>query len=252
VDIAPVEPLGLNVALGGIDQNNVHATVRSTEVISDPTSALALEAAVRRRAGTEVVKLCACHRVLRLQPFDTPGAHQHFLLHALVTAERAGPGHASQLRAVREHVEAYLRVVVAAREMGTQVERIDVRISDTRVHELLREWGAAPRADVEHPRDAVGRDEARRLGRRLQLLEGAAEALAPLRREFPDSRMLVDLTRTSAVTYYAGLQLQIDAMVEGAGVNLAVGGSVDWGARLMSDRSEHLFTSGLGLERLAH
>jgi hypothetical protein len=252
VNIAPVEPLGLNVALGGIDQNNVLATVRATEVVSDPTSALALEAAVRRRAGTEVVRLCACHRVLRMQPFDAPGAQQHFLLHALVTAERSRPGHTAELRALREHVEAYLRLIAAAREMGTRVEDVCVRISDTRVHALLREWGVAPRADVDDVRDAVGRDDARRLGRRLQLLEGAAEALAPLRGQFPESRIVVDLTRSHAVAYYAGLQLQIDATVAGAEVNLADGGSVDWGARLMSDRSERAFTSGLGLERLVH
>ncbi len=191
---------------------------------------------MRRRAGTEVVRLCACHRVLRLQPFDAPGAHQHFLLHALVTAGRSRPGHAAELGALREHVEAYLWLIAAARAMGSRVEDVCVRLSDTHVHALLREWGAAPQADVEHPRDAVGRDDARRLGRRLQLLEGAVEALAPLRSAFPWSRVVVDLTRSHAVAYYAGLQLQIDASVAGSEMSLADGGSVDWGTRLMSDR----------------
>jgi hypothetical protein len=85
----------------------------------------------------------------------------------------------------------------------------------------------------------------------LQRLEGAVEALAPLRGEFPESRILVDLTRWHAVEYYSGLQLQIDATVDGVVQNLADGGSVDWAARVLSDRSERLFTSGLGLERLA-
>jgi len=62
--------------------------------------------------------------------------------------------------------------------------------------------------------------------------------------------LLVDLTRTHAVGYYDGLQLDIDGTTDGEPLDLADGGSVDWAARLLSDRREHLFTSGLGLERL--
>ena len=42
VDLAPVEPLGSTSVLGRIDQNNVLATARGTEVVADPTIALAL------------------------------------------------------------------------------------------------------------------------------------------------------------------------------------------------------------------
>ena len=88
VALAPVSPLGLNGVLGRIDQNNVATTIRGTEVLADPTAALALEAAVRRRKRPdETVRLCAVCRVLRLQPFpDVPGFSQHFALFALVTA----------------------------------------------------------------------------------------------------------------------------------------------------------------------
>src|SRR5688572_11293358 len=60
VDLAPVLPLGLNKVLGGIDQNNCLATIRNSEVLADPTTAMALECAKRRRAGhRDVIKLCA-------------------------------------------------------------------------------------------------------------------------------------------------------------------------------------------------
>src|SRR5256885_1737366 len=79
-------PLALNGVLGDIDQHNVLATVRGSEVQADPTTALTLEAALRRRGDDPAVRLCTCHRVLRLQRFDAPDAWQHFRLFALVTA----------------------------------------------------------------------------------------------------------------------------------------------------------------------
>src|SRR5262249_19798561 len=48
LDLPPVAPLGINAVLGGIDQNNCLATVRSAEVMADPTTAKALEIARRR------------------------------------------------------------------------------------------------------------------------------------------------------------------------------------------------------------
>ena len=80
-------PAGLNTVLGRIDQDNVLATVRGSEVMADPTAALALEAAVRRRAGDGTVRLATTHRVLRLQPLSGEGiVLRHFRLLALVTA----------------------------------------------------------------------------------------------------------------------------------------------------------------------
>jgi hypothetical protein len=40
------------------------------------------------KAATHPVHLACCHRVLRAQPFDAPGAFQHFRLFALVTSDR--------------------------------------------------------------------------------------------------------------------------------------------------------------------
>jgi hypothetical protein len=113
VALAPVSPLGLNGVLGRIDQNNVATTIRGTEVLADPTAALALEAALRRRRRPEeTVRLCAVCRVLRLQPFpDVPGFTQHFALFALITAGRAQPSHGFEIDALREHVAVYRQLL---------------------------------------------------------------------------------------------------------------------------------------------
>jgi hypothetical protein len=246
IELSPVEPQGLNQVLGRIDQYNVLATVRSTEVVADPTSALTLEAAARRTGGQSAVRLCTCHRVLRLQPFDGPGLLQHFRLFAMVSAGRSEPGHGFALRALAEHVEAYLMLYGALHPGGRAV----VRLSDTAVHQHLRERGIEPTADVAAPADAVPEAELGALGRRLHRLERAMDAVRPLAAHTPGVRVLTDLSRTHATGYYDGLQLRIDVEVDGEMRDVADGGSVDWMQRLLSDRREALFTSGIGLERM--
>lgn len=248
LDLAPVEPLGVNSLLTAIDQNNILATVRGSEVVADPTVLLALEAAVRRREGVDVVRLCAAHRVLRQQAFEPP-APQHFCLFALVTGARAQADHRSEVDTIGEHVRTHLALVAAARELGAALGRTVVRLSDTAIHTAAAGEGAAVTPDVPSPRDAIPPHLARRLGRRLRRLELAAATLAPIAAAF-DGEVLIDLTRTDGVAYYDGLQLRIDAESHGQQQELADGGSVDWASRLLSDRREHLFTSGIGLERL--
>ena len=199
VALAPVSPLGLNGVLGGIGQNNVASTVRMTEVLADPTAALALEAAVRRRENPgETVRLCAACRVLRLQPVPPgPGFTQHFALFALVTAGRARPSHGFEIEALREHIAVY-RALLGAIEH-------EVRLTD------------AP--------------------------ERVLAALADV---------VEDPERTRARGYYDGVLLDITATDrEGEPVGLADGGRTDWTQRLLSNRKERLFTSGIGLGLLA-
>src|SRR5215207_11741126 len=86
--LSPVTPLGTCTALGAADQNRVLSTVRSSEVVSDPTNVLVLEAAARRRGVADGVHLAACHRALRNQRFEAPEAAAHFELFALVSSAR--------------------------------------------------------------------------------------------------------------------------------------------------------------------
>jgi len=246
IELSPVEPLGGQTVLGGLSQDNALGTVRASEVVADPTVSLALAAAAARRQGRDHVRLCACMRVLRPQS----EARRHFRLFALVSAGRSDGDHRHEVEAMRDHVAAHLAIGAAAREAGAPVERLLVRISDTAVHRALIEGGAAVRPDVGHPHDAMPAEAVRRLGRRLRRLELALEALAPVIGGVSQAELLVDLTRSEAVGYYDGLQLRIDADSGGAERELADGGAVDWTARLLSDRRERLFTSGLGLERL--
>jgi hypothetical protein len=210
VALSPVSPAGLNAVLGDVDQNNALATVRGTEVLADPTTALALEAALRRRAGADVVRLCSVDRVLRMQPFQE-GWRQHFGIFSLVTAGRSEAGHAFELRALRDHLRVHLRLLAA---LGRREAAVEVA------------------------------DTSGRLGR---VEEGV---FAALRREFPDATCRLQPNRTRAAQYYTGLLMEVLIPTPGSALSIADGGMTDWTQRLLSDRKERLFVSGIGIELL--
>jgi hypothetical protein len=89
VELSPVVPLGACSAVTSVSQNSVVTTMRATEVLSDTTNALAIEAASRRRkqhAGGQV-HLAASHRHLRDQDLGA-GQPAHFRLFTLVSSAR--------------------------------------------------------------------------------------------------------------------------------------------------------------------
>ena len=108
------------------------------------------------------------------------------------------------------------------------------------------EEGSDPPRELRRLPAAAPRDGLRRL-RAVQ-----DHVLGPLTDAHPGARFVLDLGRTHAVGYYRGLQLSIGALSDrGAPTELVDGGSTDWTAMLLSDRKERLFTSGIGLDRLA-
>lgn len=209
VALSPVSPLGLNAVLGSIDQNNALATIRGTEVLADPTTALALEAALRRRAGGDAVRLCSVDRVLRLQSFPE-GWAQHFSLFSLLSAGRATAEHGFEIDALRDHVATYLRLLTAVRDGDIVVEVCD-------------------------PREALVEER----------------VYEPLRRQFPGVAFSFNPDRERARAYYDGLLLEVVVRTAtGERLSIADGGLTDWTQRLLSNRKERLFVSGLGLELL--
>ncbi|MDC0711677.1 hypothetical protein POL68_24630 [Stigmatella sp. ncwal1] len=219
VDLAPVAPLGINSVLGQIDQNNCLATIRSAEVLADPTTSQALECARRRKAGDrETIRLCARSKQLRLQPFDKPGFSPHFTIFSLVTAGRDRGSLTFELESLREHLSVYLALLRHLGSLGFHFASVDIAVSDT--------------AD----------DEGR-------LARAQAEVLAPLAAEYPEALLRIDRTREQGRHYYSGLCLRLDAVNhEGQRVNLADGGFTNWTQRLLSNAKERLLVSGIGIE----
>jgi hypothetical protein len=222
VEFGPVAPLGVNVVLGEIDQNNSLATIRGAEVMADTTTASALECARRRRAGERgLIKLCARSRQLRLQPFDTPGFSPHFDLFTLVSAGRDRGSLSFEFESLREHIEVYLRLFERLRAMGYAFADIEVKLTHT-----------------ERNADLQARAE--------------SAVLQPLREAWPAASFQIDTEREQARHYYRGFCIGISARdPSGMRFGLTDGGITNWTQRLLSNAKERLFVSGIGLELVA-
>jgi hypothetical protein len=230
VELPPVCPLGLNVVLGQVDQNNVLATVRGTEVLADPTTAMALEAARRRRSDRQrPTRLCTTARLLRLQPFEGEGHTRHFSVFAMVSAGRAEPADGFELGALRDQGLALLRLLRAAEGDGYRFTDVTFSVCDTVL-----------------ARGAEGRP-ARAATARLEQVRD--EIFPAIGSAFPEVRCAVTETRGFGLAYYEGLALQLHVTAPG-GQRLGIGdgGCTDWTRRLLSDGKERLLVSAIGLE----
>lgn len=145
VTLSPVAPLGTHASVALVDQNNVISTIRRTEVAADPTNALALEAAVRRRAQpADCVRLAAPQRVVRAQQPQGSARYAHFGLLGLVTAARDTGNRDFE----RQHVTEYLRYLVDALHSATgHPARIDLTPLDPAYEELIPDLDVEVRLD---------------------------------------------------------------------------------------------------------
>ncbi len=148
VELSPVGPLGVASVVGPVSQNRVVSTVRTSEVVSDPTNVLALEAAARRKGHDHAVHLATSHRVLRAQDFGA-GWSSHFRLFALVSSARDAGSSRTEIGLLRFHLEYWGRVL-AGRAYGLEFTVFD----DPVLAERLR---AAGLPAVEDPARQRGR-----------------------------------------------------------------------------------------------
>ncbi len=114
IQLSPVSPLATSSAMSEVPQNNVVTTMRMTEVLSDPTNVLALEAALERQANaSEIVRLAAAHRVLRAQTFDGPRSYAHFSLLGMVSAGRDRGNRQFEVDELLRHIRALTAAVIS-------------------------------------------------------------------------------------------------------------------------------------------
>lgn len=132
VALSPLAPLGTHSAVAGVAQHRVVPTGRGTEVAADPTTGLALEAAVRR-ASASVVRLATVQRVVRAQRVAA-GLFAHFSLFGAVTAGRDTGNLAFERAALAEHARL---VVAGCRALGATDVTLGVTVLDPRFEDLL-------------------------------------------------------------------------------------------------------------------
>ncbi|GAA0576081.1 hypothetical protein HPO96_15605 [Kribbella sandramycini] len=133
VELSPVTPLGTCSAVGTINQHQVLSTIRGTEVASDPTNELALEAAVRRRSGQARVDLAACQRVVRAQPVQGPGMFAHFQLFVLVSSARDTGSGRTEAAMLIDHLSFWADV------LGEHADLSFTTFTPSAVHERIQD-----------------------------------------------------------------------------------------------------------------
>jgi hypothetical protein len=214
---SPLVPLGTHAAVAGVHQNRVVTTVRRSEVAADPTTSLALEAAVRRkrllatdRRSSAIVHLAAVDRVVRAQQFDGPRSFPHFTLLGLVSAGRDTGNRSFELETMREHLRA---LVTVTDRLG--LPDVTIRLTD---------FG----------------------GRHGDLLRALVASVAS-----DSTQVSVWPERTAARGYYPNLCFKLDVVSDGESIEVGDGGIVTWTQALVGSGKERLMTSGLSLERLA-
>ena len=213
VDLSPVAPLGTSAAVAPVSQNRIVSTARGTEVVSDSTTALALEAATRRReqAPSGQVDLAAAHRLLRAQEFGA-GVSSHFRLFALVSSARDTGTAQTESRLLKAHIRYWLDVLLDV-----------IPAAQPRVEMTC--WPDGP---------------------------AAVQARDTIRAWVDDqgfNSLVVDVPgRTHARGYYEGIALRIAA--HGGDFELGDGGLTTWTAQLLGDAKERCLVSCISTERL--
>jgi hypothetical protein len=220
IELSPLCPLGTNSAIATVDQNKAISTIRNTEVVSDSTNVLTLEAALRRRRLRQLpdtrsvaVRLATSQRQVRAQLFGAPGAFAHFRLIGLVAAGRDAGGFTFQAEELR-------------RQIGYAVTLIRTTHPDWRIEVAMT--------------DLAGRS---------RLLEDAV--LGRLAAQSPDASYGMDPTRMSGRGYYVDACWKVFAVLpSGERREMGDGGCTTWSRQLQSDDKEQTVISGFGVDRL--
>ena len=221
LELSPLAPLGVCSAVATVSQDKVVSATRGVEVVADGTNVLALECALRRRNNRSqdadaVVKLAASARVVRAQQFAGPRSFAHFRLLHLCTAGRDAGTSRFVSTALAEHVGMQLRALQTFFGAATPLR---VAVTDLSAHES-RDRQAVPVVDM-------------------------------LRRDHPHVDVVSDPLRESGRGYYRSVCFKVFVRDGADWLDIGDGGDVDWTARLLSDRRERLFISGVGSERVA-
>ncbi len=221
MELSPLAPLGVCSAVATVSQNKILSTTRGVEVVSDGTNVLALECALRRRASRREgedtpVKLATSMRVVRAQQFEGARSFAHFRLLHLCSAGRDAGTSRFVFDSLSEHVAIQLR---ALRSFLGGAVPLRVALTDLSTHQSSEPW--------------------------------TDRAIGALRRDHPDVEVMIDQARESGRGYYRSVCFKLYARVADGWVDIGDGGDVDWTARLLSDRRERLFVSGVGSERVA-
>ncbi len=220
IELSPLVSLGTCSVMALASQNKVVSALRGTEVLADPTNALAFLCAQRlRKAPNALLRLATCQRVVRAQRLppwaDRAGFarhfRQHFRIFAMATAGREGKDHGLTRAALGEHIRTHLDGLDLLERNGWSFPGRALRLLAT--------------------------------PERAELLDRVAMECA--------GRVTVKREVLEHPYYSGGMRFLISARAEEADVPLIDGGAFDWVARLSANQRHVFVASGLGSQLAA-
>ena len=216
LELSPVGPLGSCSSVALVDQNKVMSALRGTEVLSDVTNALALEASQKRinsRFDDSVFNACTVHRVIRTQALPpVKGFTSHFKLFGAVSAGRDTGNLEFEKNSLRNHLLFYADYLV------NQLKLSQVKI-------ILKE--------LDGNTDAA-------------FVTGIFEHL---QQHLHDVQLELVKVPRQEHQYYDRLRFSVDVIHNDQPMNLGDGGLVDWSQKANQQQKRTLMLiSGLGLE----
>jgi hypothetical protein len=218
IELSPVSSLGSCAVVGVTHQHKVLSALRGTEVLADATNALALHIAHLKKekiwqpSPGDRRHFCVIQRHVRTQAITGTGFTPHFKIAALVTPGYDTGNYAFECSVFCEHIKA-------VRELYLDYHRV----SAIRVRLLCRNGYPNATAFALRVKQAV-----------LEILPSQ------------EIEIIEHPPRENA--YYQGVQYKIDIDHEGRTWEIGDGGFVDWTQRLLENRKERMFTTGLGFE----
>jgi len=211
LQLSPLAPLGACSTFGSVAQANVVTTMQLCEIVSDPTSALALAAAARRRLlrdSPETTRLSAVQRVVRAKQFDAPGALAHFSMFGLVSVGSDRGGRRFEVEELTNQLRMLVDVITTVQPSG----QIIIEVSDNS-------------------------------GRRNE-----AEALVDSLADGAETK--VGRPRPDISGHYPNLFAKLSWSGRGTTVELGYGGVASWPSEFTAARKEQVVVAGLDIDRL--
>ena len=220
VELSPLAPLGTCSAVAPVSQNRIVTTSRTSEVVSDSTNALAVEAALRRGQLPPAadVHLATCQRQLRAQRFR-PGMSAHFRLFALASSGRDTGSGRTEARLLLRHLRFWRHVL--GHLIPSAAPKIAVTIWS---HHVLAERFH----DTVLP--ALAHDDDSADGLHVEVVQ--------------------DPHRQRGRGYYAPAAIMITAQGRDGDTELGDGGFTTWTAQLTGNAKERCLVSCIATERL--
>jgi hypothetical protein len=212
LELSPLAPLGSCSAIALASQNKIVSTIRGTEVVSDPTSLLALESARRLRKNVrQTVKLTTNHRCVRAQAVPKlAGYAAHFRLFCITSAGHERKDQGFLVESLSEHIQTHLSALNRLEQHGYGFPDRSVKILVT--------------------------PERRTLGERIASGVGGPILIETLAHDYYDGLRFMISARSSS----------------GEHLPLIDGGAFDWLRKLTSNNKLVFVASALGSQLAAY